>query len=240
MSADHDPAPQPAPRPADDRSVAVTAASPTQGDDSLPPIGVRLLAAAPSGAERGLLRTVAAIDTPDAALPTTFRVTLAARTGLRARLGLAPTLPLLVRLPAGAALPLQVGDEVVVRVLQAVAGIHPRTGAEVRLRGRTVLLEGDDAFLDDLGDVQVTRGPCTDPGSSRDGSAPRQRGLVRVATQGVAGYSDQRRQLRALQMPGERLLFVGSWTGYGPGRLLPDSSPQIWAALARLPQPPSP
>lgn len=228
---------QPATRPDDDRSTPWPAAAAAAQASSASPIAVRLLAQAPAGADRGLSRIVAAIQAPDPAAPTIWRVTLTEKPGWRARLGLG-TLPLAVTLPPGCPLPVQVGDTVLLRVLQTVTGIHPRTGAEVRVNGRTVLVEGDDDFLRDLGDLQITQGPCTDPGSARDRMAPRQRGLVRIQTQGHVGYSDHRRNLRALDTGRERLIFIGSWTGYGPGLLPPDASPQIWVALVRLPLPP--
>jgi hypothetical protein len=230
--------PKPTQRPADDRSLPCDDLRPAAETGSGPPIAVRLAARAPSGAERGLARTVQAIEPPTQQAQATWRVTLAEASGWRARLGLgAGTLPLLVTLPPGLPLPLRVGDRVLLRVLQAVTGIHPRAGAEVRIHGRTVLLEGDDDFLRDLGELEITHGPCTDPGTSSHGAAPRQRGLIRIAAGGLAGYSDHRRQLRALEADGERLIFTGSWTGYGPGPLPPDASPQLWVALARLPRP---
>ena len=214
-------------RPADDRSELVPASENQR-------ISVRLAAVAPATAQAGLSVTVQAIDVPDPQAPTTFRVTLQEeRRGWRAVLRSSQTLPLVVTLPPGCPLPLAVGDQVRLRVLQSVASFHPRFGTEVRLDGRTVLLEGDDDFLTDLGDLQITHGPCTDPGTAKDGIAPRQAGLVRVSTDGVTGYSDERWRLRRLDLPEERVVFAGSWVGFGDGMLPADASPQIHVVLVR-------
>lgn len=214
-------------RPADDQS------KPMPGSENQR-ISVRLAALAPAAAQAGISATVQAIDVPDPQAPTTFRVTLQqARRGFLAVLRSSQTLPLVVTLPPGCPLPLAVGDQVRLRVLQSVASFHPRIGTEVRIDGRTVLLEGDDDFLSDLGDLQVTHGPCTDAGTARNGIAPRQAGLVRLSTAGGVGYSDERWRLRVLDLPGERVIFAGSWVGFGQGMLPADASPQIHVTLVR-------
>lgn len=211
--------------PPDDRSAAIE-----RIDGG---IAVRLAAAAPAGCDVGLARRVSAVEVPDASAPTTWRVMLEA-TGWRAALGLAKALPLVVTLPRGFALPLAVGDEVMLRALQAVAGIHPRRCVELRVAGRAVLVDGDDEFLRGLAGVEVSKGPCTDLGESRNGMAPRQAGMVRVEVAGVAGYSDDAQRPRGLDTPDGRVLFAGVWSGFGAGPLPPGASPQVRLTFARL------
>lgn len=125
----------------------------TAGGDGLPPIAVRVAVRLPRGARRGLACEVAEVseEIPERR----WRVTLAWRRWLLGR----HALPLIVTLPRGVALPLAVGDAVVLRAETSVAGIHPRRSVEVRRDGVAVLVDAVDERLDDLAGIAVTTAP---------------------------------------------------------------------------------